>query len=578
MASIRTATEQPKPPKLTYNTLPVFAFLLLSFLFGPSSANTTPSNVTFINSAADSGLDFEHTDGESGMRLFNEYLGAGGGFFDYNDDGHLDIYLINGIPQIDQSKDTQLPIPANTLYHNRGDGTFSDVTSLAGVGDAGYGVGCAVGDFDNDGDLDLYVTNFGPNTFYCNNGDGTFIEVSVNAGVASAQWGTSCAFADVDNDGFLDLYIANYAKYTVEKDKRCVIRGIWQYCGPGTYPPDSDIFYRNNGDGTFSDSSKKSAILNVPAYHGLGVAFGDYDNDGDQDLYVANDQVANFLFQNRGDGTFEEVALLSGVSYSDMGKEEAGMGTAFGDYDNDGLLDLTVSNFQNETNTLYHNQSGEFFADVTITAGIGEVTHGYLGWGISFFDYDNDGYKDIFVANGHVLDNVVKVDRSTTYPQQNLLFRNLRDGTFADVTNQTGPGLALQKVSRGAAFGDYDNDGDIDILISNWNQSADLLRNEGGNLNNWVQFRVVGVRSNRSGIGARIKVVAGELTQYAEVQSGGSYLSFSDLRVHFGLDKSEKIDLLEIRWPSGQIDSARNLPVNQQFLVTEGHGLTHCQE
>lgn len=565
------------PIKLTYKTQSVFALLILYILFCPPDANPSQSDATFINIAADAGLDFEHTDGKSGMRLFNEYLGAGAGFFDYNNDGHLDIYLINGAPQTEQSKDRQPPNPTNALYHNNGDGTFSNVTISTGVGHTGYGVGGAAGDYDNDGDLDLYVTNFGPNTFYRNNGDGTFEDVSVIAGVANTQWGTSCAFADVDNDGFLDLYITNYADYAVERDKRCVIRGIWQYCGPGTYPPDSDVLYQNNGDGAFTDMSTKSGVLEVPAYHGLGVAFADYDNDGDQDLYVANDQDANFLFQNRGDGTFDEVALLSGVGYSDMGKEEAGMGTAFGDYDNDGLLDLTVSNFQNETNTLYHNQGGDFFADETITTGIAEVTYSYLGWGISFFDYDNDGYKDIFVANGHVLDNVVEVDRSTTYPQQNLLFRNLGDGTFADVTNQAGSGLALRKVSRGAAFGDYDNDGDIDILISNWNQPVDLLRNEGGNLNNWVQFRAVGIKSNRSGIGARIKVAAGGLTQFAEVQSGGSYLSFSDLRVHFGLGKAEKVDLVEIRWPSGQIDTTENLAVNRQFTAAEGHGFTHNQ-
>ena len=576
MVSLRSVTPL-KLPKLTCKTLSLHAFLLVSILSCPSFGNTTQSNIIFINIAADAGIDFEHTDGKSGMRLFNEYLGAGGGFFDYNNDGHLDIYLVNGIPQTIQSKNSQSPISANALYHNNGDGTFSNVTSSTGVGDTGYGVGGAVGDFDNDGDLDLYVTNFGPNVFYRNNGDGTFEDVSVNAGVANTQWGTSCAFADVDNDGFLDLYIANYAAYAIERDKRCVIRGIWQYCGPGTYPPDTDILYHNSGNGTFTDFSNSSGILNVPAYHGLGVAFADYDNDGDQDIYVANDQDANFLFKNHGDGTFEEVALLSGVSYSNMGKEEAGMGTAFGDYNNDGMLDLTVSNFQNETNTLYHNQGGDFFADETITTGIGEVTYSYLGWGINFFDYDNDGYKDIFVANGHVLDNVVEIDRSTTYPQQNLLFRNLGDGTFADVTNQVGSGLALRKVSRGAAFGDYDNDGDIDILISNWNQSADLLRNEGGNLNNWVQFRAVGIKSNRSGIGARFTVVAGDLTQIAEVHSGGSYLSFSDLRVHFGLGKSEKVDLVEIRWPSGQIDTAENLAVNRQFVATEGLGLTNSQ-
>ena len=577
MVSISSVTPS-KPPKILCNALHVLAFVYVFTLLLPTSAITTQPNTTFINIAAGAGLEFQHTDGKSEMRFFNEYLGAGGGFFDYNNDGHLDIYLVNGIPQTDESKHSQSSTPTNALYRNNGDGTFSNVTTSTGVGDTGYGVGAAVGDFDNDGDLDLYVTNYGPNAFYRNNGDGTFEEASENVGVANTQWGASCAFADVDNDGYLDLYIANYADYRIERDKRCVIRGVWQYCGPGTYPPDADVLYHNNGDGTYTDISNASGVSNVPAYHGLGVVFADYDNDGDQDLYVANDQDPNFLFRNRGDGTFDEVALSAGVGYSDMGKEEAGMGTAFGDYDNDGMLDLTVSNFQKETNTLYHNQGGEYFVDETITSGIGEVTFSYLGWGIAFFDYDNDGYKDIFVANGHVLDNVAEIDRSTTYPQQNLLFRNLGDGTFDDVTNQAGSGLALNKVSRGAAFGDYDNDGDIDILITNWNQTADLLRNEGGNQNNWVQFRAVGVKSNQSAIGARIKIASGGLAQYADVRCGGSYLSFSDLRVHFGLGKSQKVDLLEIRWPSGQIDSAGNLPVNRLYVATEGRGLTQYQE
>ena len=402
--------------------------------------------------------------------------------------------------------------------------------------------------------------------------------MSMQSGVANSQWGTSCAFADVDNDGNLDLYITNYADYAVKNDKKCYVRGIWQYCGPRAYPPDTDIFYHNNGNGIFTDLTEKSGFLDVPACHGLGVAFGDYDNDGDQDLYVANDQDPNFLFQNQGSGKFEETALLSGVSYSDMGKEEAGMGTTFGDYDNDGLLDLTVSNFQKETNTLYHNEGSGFFADVTTLAGIGEITYSYLGWGIAFFDYDNDGYKDIFVANGHVLDNITDIDRSTTYPQRNLLFRNLGDGTFDDVSNQSGTGLALQKVSRAAAFGDYDNDGDLDILVTNWNQTADLLRNEDGNLNNWIQIDVVGTKSNKSGIGTRIKLVTGNLKQYQEVQSGGSYLAFSDLRVHFGVGDVKKIDLIEIHWPSGHVDQYKNLAVNYKFIATENTGLIKREE
>ena len=556
----------------------VLRFFLSCFIFYFPLFNilvtVSQSKVSFIP-VTKSGVDFEHTDGKSGKRLFNEFLGSGGGFFDYDNDGDLDIYLVNGTSQIAPLGKNA---PTNVLYRNNGDGYFSDVTELTGTGSTSYGTGCTVGDYDNDGDLDLYVANFGLGVLYQNSGDGTFIDVSMNSGVANSRWGTSCAFADVDNDSYLDLYITNYADYAVENDKKCYVRGIWQYCGPRAYPPDTDTFYHNNGDGTFTDLTEESGFLNVPACHGLGVSFGDYDNDGDQDLYIANDQDPNFLFQNQGGGKFEETALLSGVSYSDMGKEEAGMGTIFGDYDNDGFLDLTVSNFQRETNTLYHNEGSGFFADVTTLAGIGEVTYSYLGWGIAFFDYDNDGYKDIFVANGHVLDNITEVDRSTTYPQRNLLFRNLGDGTFEDVSNQSGIGLSLQKVSRAAAFGDYDNDGDLDILVTNWNQTADLLRNEYGNLNNWIQIDVVGTKSNKSGIGTRIKLIIGDSKQYQEVQSGGSYLSFNDLRAHFGVGNAKKIDLIEIHWPSGHVDQYENLAVNYRFVATENAGLTRREE
>ena len=538
-------------------------FVLTYFTLSPLAGQT----VTFVEVAEESGIDFKHTDGESGKRLFNEQYGSGGGFFDYDNDGYLDIYLINACPQGEQSDATP---PTNILYHNNGDGSFTDVTRIAGVGDTGYGVGATTGDYDNDGDLDLYLTNFGSNVLYQNNGDGTFIDVTEAARVADTGWGTSCAFADFNNDGHLELYVSNYANYTLDAHKTCYRHDIPVYCGPSSYPSQPDLFYHNNGDGTFTDLTKQSGLLSVPAAHGLGVAIGDSDNDGDLDIYVANDQDFNFLFQNRGDSTFEEIGLLSGVSCSDMGKAEAGMGVVFADYDNDGKLDITVSNFQNETNTLYHNQGDNFFIDTTITAGIAEYTHRYLGWGIGFLDYNNDGYKDIFVANGHTMDNIAEVDRSTTTPQQNLLFRNLGNGQFVDVTAQMGEGFSLRKTSRAAAFGDYDNDGDIDILVTNWNQTIDLLRNESGNQNNWIQVKAIGTKSNRSAIGARIKVVAGEHTQYADVKSSGSYLAFSDLRVHFGLNDAENIDLLEIRWPSGTVDAATNLSVNQRFIAVEG--------
>ena len=526
--------------------------------------------ITFVEVAEVSGIRFKHTDGESGKRFFNEQYGSGGGFFDYDNDGSLDVYLINAHPQ---GEHVTTPRPTNVLYHNNGDGTFTDVTSIAGIGDTRYGVGATTGDYDNDGDIDLYLTNFGDNALYRNNGDGTFTDVAAFAQVADTGWGTSCAFADFDNDGFLELYVSNYAKYTLGADKPCYRHNVAVYCGPSSYPPQPDVLYRNKRNGTFINLTEQSGLLNVSAAHGLGVAIGDSDNDGDIDIYVANDQDFNFLFENRGDGTFEEAGLLSGVSCSDMGKAEAGMGVAFADYDNDGKLDLTVSNFQNETNTLYHNQDDNFFIDTTIPAGIAEHTHRYLGWGIGFLDYDNDGYKDIFVANGHTMDNIAEVDRSTTTPQQNLLFRNLGNGKFDNVTAQMGAGFALLKTSRAAAFGDYDNDGDIDILVTNWNQTVDLLRNEGGNRNNWIQVQAIGTKSNRSGIGARVKVVTGELTQYAEVKSSGSYLAFSDLRVHFGLKAAENIDLLEIRWNSGIVDTATNLSVNQRLIAVEGKGV-----
>ena len=539
----------------------VIIAIFISSLYCP----TAPAEQIFIDRTDTAGLTFVHTDGRSGLRLFNEFLGSGGGFFDYDNDGDLDIYFVNGAIQTDNPANRAQP---NTLYRNNGDGTFTDVTEEAGVGSTAYGTGATVADYDNDGDLDLYVTNFGEDQLYQNNGDGTFTDVTTHTGVGNPNWGTSCAFADVDNDGHLDLYVANYAVYAPENDIRCEERGVHVYCGPHAYPAVHDTFYKNNGNGTFTDMSNLFRSSDLHPQHGLGVTFGDYDTDGDIDLYVANDQDPNFLFQNNGNGNFLEVALFSGVCYNDMGKEEAGMGTDFGDYDNDGRLDLTVSNYQTETNTVYHNHDGAFFTDNTITSGIAEVTHGYLGWGIKFFDYDNDGHQDIFVANGHLMDNITVLEKHVRYPQRNLLFRNGGDGTFVNVTSEI-DGLALEKVSRGAAVGDYDNDGDLDILVTNCNQRPDLLQNVVGNQNNWIQIQVVGQKSNRSGIGARIKIVTETHIQYREVQSGGSYLSFHDLRTHFGVGKAEQIERLEIRWTSGHIDRETHLPVNRRFIAIE---------
>ena len=552
----------------------LFASIITTIFISFQYCTPVSAEQIFVDATESAGLTFVHTDGRSGLRLFNEFLGSGGGFFDYDNDGDLDIYLVNGAIQTDSPSNQAQP---NTLYRNNGDGTFTDVTEETGVGSTAYGTGATVGDYDNDGDLDLYVTNFGEDQLYQNNGNGTFSDITTYAGVGNRNWGTSCAFADVDNDGNLDLYVANYAVYTPENDIRCEERGVHVYCGPHAYPAVHDTFYKNNGDGTFTDASHLYQPSDLHPQHGLGVTFGDYDTDGDIDLYVANDQDPNFLFQNNGNGNFLELALISGVCYNDMGKEEAGMGTDFGDYDNDGKLDLTVSNYQTETNTVYRNHDGTFFTDNTITSGIAEVTHGYLGWGIRFFDYDNDGHQDIFVANGHLMDNITTLEKHVSYPQKNLLFRNRGDGTFVNPTSET-DGLALKKVSRGAAIGDYDNDGDLDILVTNCNQRPDLLQNVVGNENNWIQIQVVGQKSNRSGIGTRIKVVTETHVQYREVQSGGSYLSFHDLRAHFGVGKSEQIERLEIRWTSGHIDTETHLPVNQRFIAVEGQKIVPIDE
>ena len=560
-------------PKTTLNRIsPLYRFFVFT-LISLQYCTIAVTEPIFVDVTGSAGITFVHTDGRSGLRLFNEFLGSGGGFFDYDGDGDLDIYLINGAIQ---TGDGQEQTPRNVLYRNNGDTTFTDVTKEAGVGSTAYGVGAAVGDYNNDGDIDLYITNFGEDQLYRNNGNGTFTDVTAHAQVNNPNWGTSCAFADVDNDGHLDIYVANYAAYVLKDDIRCEERGVHVYCGPHAYPAVHDTFYKNNGDGTFTDISALSRPSDLIPQHGLGVTFGDYDADGDTDLYVANDQDPNFLFQNNGSDNFlpdfSEVALISGVCYNDMGKEEAGMGTDFGDYDNDGWLDLTVSNYQTETNTVYHNHDGTFFTDNTITSGIAEVTHGYLGWGIKFFDYDNDGHQDIFVANGHLMDNITLLEEHVAYPQRNLLFRNLGDGRFATVVSET-DGLALEKVSRGAAIGDYDNDGDLDILVTNCNQRPDLLQNVIGNRNNWIQVQVIGQNSNRSGIGAKIKVITGAHVQYWEVQSGGSYLSFHDSRAHFGVGKAEQIDLLEIRWLNGHIDRGTNLLVNRRFIAVEGNAI-----
>ena len=558
-------------------------FMIFVALFGltcgPKRAPGDALGVRFVDVTVQAGVEFHHVHGGSGQKYFVETMGAGCAFFDCDSDGDLDLYAVNGAPLPEFVGNET---PTNRLYRNNGDGTFTDVTKRAAVGDTGYGTGCATGDYDNDGDLDLYVTNYGPNLLYRNNGDGTFTDVTEHAAVGDSHWGSGCSFLDYDNDGDLDLYVANYLDYSLDDPRIDLIPYIVDYHGTRpsdlkTYPhPHNfngapDRLYRNNGDGTFTDVADAAGVANFEG-KSLGVVVTDYDDDGDPDLYVANDMVGNFLYRNNGDGTFTDVGLISGVGYNENGQEEGGMGVAAGDYDNDGWMDLIVTNFQHETYTLYRNNGDGTFTDVSFASGTGRVTRPYLGWGVGFFDYNNDGYSDLFAANGHVQDNIEKLDGSTSYPQRNLLFCNNGDGTFADASLKSGDGMRLVKASRGTAFGDYDNDGDVDLFVLNSNERADLLRNDGGNQNNYLTVRTVGTVSNRDGIGARVRVVSGRLRQVKEVRSGSSYLSQNDLRVHFGLGSRSTVDTLMIRWPSGTVQVLKNIPVNRVWTVTEQTG------
>ena len=530
----------------------------------PVKADT---GVQFVDVTQEVGIHWTHIDGRSGQKYFMETLGSGAAFFDYDADGDADLYFVNGAP---------LPgyvakeIPTNCLYQNNGDGTFTDVTEIAGVGDTGYGHGCAVGDYNNDGQLDLYVTNYGTNRLYRNNGDGTFTDVAEVAGVTEARWSSSCAFADYDRDGHLDLYVVNYIVFDIDENPWCGLKekGIRAYCEPDNFPAQSDTLFRNNGDGTFTDVTKTAGVYNTTG-KGLGVVWGDYNNDGAPDLYVANDSTENFFYHNNDDGTFEEVGFMIGVALSEDGAPENGMGTAFGDWNNDGWFDLTVTNYAQQTNTLYQNDADGFFTDATATTKTAQVTYPYLGWATAFIDYDNDGYQDLFVANGHLHDNLSELGQQGTYGQRNLLFRNNYDGTFTEVSETLGPGMKLEDVSRGATFADYDLDGDIDIVVTNSNTIPRLLRNEGGNQKNWLQVRLVATTGPTDAIGARVSIKTGELTQTREVRSGDGYLSQRELTLHFGIGDYEQVDSIEVRWQSGMRQLIESVPANQVLSLEE---------
>ena len=546
------------------------SILLLIVIVVQGTLNASVSadtDIQFVDVTQEAGIHWKHVDGRSGQKYFMETLGSGAAFFDYDSDSDPDLYFVNGAPlpgYVSQE------IPTNCLYKNNGDGTFTDVTETAGVGDTGYGHGCAVGDYNNDGQLDLYVTNYGTNRLYRNNGNGTFTEVAESAGVTESRWSTSCAFADYDRDGNLDLYVVNYIVFDIDENPWCGLKekGIRAYCEPDNFIAQSDTLYRNNGDGTFTDVTKTTGIYNTTG-KGLGVVWGDYNNDGAADIYIANDSTENFFYRNSGDGTFEEIGFMVGVALSEDGVAENGMGTAFGDWNNDGWLDLTVTNYAQQTNTLYHNDADGFFTDATTTTKTAQITYPYLGWATAFIDYDNNGYQDLFVANGHLHENLAELGQEGTYGQRNLLFRNNANGTFTEVSETLGPGMTLEDVSRGATFADYDLDGDIDIIVTNSNTAPRLLRNDGGNRKSWLQIRLTGTKGSTDAIGARVKVTTGKLTQTREVQSGDGYLSQRDLTLHFGIGDHEQADSIEVQWQSGTKQLIKSVTANQMLSLEE---------
>jgi len=548
------------------------SFLILLCLLSSSSfvsLRAQNNGIQLVDITKAAGITFEHVSSPE-KRYIVESMSGGVALLDYDNDGLLDIYFVNSLT-VDLVKANGKTKSA--LYRNNGDGTFTDVSAKAGVGDVGWGMGVAVGDYNNDGFDDLYVTCVGPNHLFKNNGNGTFTDVTKTAGVSDPRWSTGAAFVDYDNDGKLDLMVTNYVAFDFKnlpefgKGRLCQYKGVPVQCGPRGLPGDGDTLYHNEGDGTFVDVSKKAGVSDPNGYYGMGVICSDFDDNGLVDIFVANDSTPNFFYKNNGNGTFEEIGFLSGTAVNENGSEQGSMGVTVADYDHDGNLDLFVTNFDDDYNTLYRNDGKLSFTDVSYAAKVAAVSLPYVGWGTKFFDYDNDGWVDLFVANGHVYPQI------PTYKQRNFLHRNNRDGTFTEIGEQLGPALNEKRAGRGVAFGDLDNDGDVDLVINNLDGAPTVLRNDGGNVNNSILIKLVGVKSNRSGIGARVKVVSGELVQKDEVRSGDSYLSQSDQRLHFGLEKRTKIDLIEVHWSSGAVDKITGAKVNSIVTIKEGSGI-----
>jgi hypothetical protein len=523
------------------------------------------AGVLFTNVAAEAGITFRHESGASPEKYMIETFGSGVGVIDFDNDGWQDLFFANGADLAHGKRS-----PGNVLYRNLGNGKFEDVTAKAGVaGNGMFATGVTVGDYDNDGFLDIYVTGFGRNQLFHNNGNGTFTDVTAKAGVAGSGWSSSAAWVDYDRDGFLDLFVDRYVDYDLRTAPYCGYRkpGYRMYCDPQQFDGLPPLLYHNNRDGTFTEVSRKAGVAN-PAAKGLGVAIGDIDGDGWPDIFVTNDGVRNFLFHNKGNGTFEDVTYAASVGFDMNGKALNGMGVEIADLDGDGLPDIFFTAFSRQYNPFFRNLGKLLFEDYTLKAGL-PVSVETLGFGTKVFDYDNDGLPDIYVTNGHVTDNVKLYDPQLSYRQTDLLYRNLGGGHFRNVSAESGPGFGIPHVGRGAAVADFDNDGDLDIVVADTGGPALLLRNDGGNRNHWIAIRARGRESNRFGIGCKVKLTSGGRVQWREINPYGSYLSTSDVRLFFGLGGESAASRLEIEWPSGKKQTLENVHANQTVLLDE---------
>lgn len=536
---------------------------------GPAPvAAEVSSTIRLTDVTARAGIDFMHTDGSSGHRYIVETVASGLATFDFDGDGRVDILFLNGAPLPPNSKSS--PAPRNALYRNEGDWKFKDVTQSAGLNDTAYHLGVCVGDYDNDGKPDIYLNNFGPNILYHNNGNGTFTDVTQQAGVGIGDHvGAGACFLDMDGDGDLDLFVASYVHFTFEKHQTRFINGRPVYAGPMNYPPAPSHLFRNNGNGSFTDVSVESGIASRPGT-GMGIVCADYDGDGDTDIIVGNDAMGNFVWNNDGKGHFKEVGILSGLAYDRQGIGQGTMGVECGDYDNDGKLDFHMTSYQKQFALLYHNVGNGLFDDVTHLTGAGAGSYNAVEWGNGLVDFDNDGNRDLFMACGHLQDNAELWDDTATYESLNLLLANRGQGKFVDVSAVSGDGMKVKRSSRGAAFDDLDNDGKVDVVILNSRQKPTLLRNESATGNHWIGVQLRGTHSNRDGVGAQIRVKAGDLNLIDEVHSGRGYQSHYGMRPHFGLGPRTRVDQIEVRWIGGGTDIIQNPGIDRLIQITQG--------